>query len=440
MAIFKFSFYSLLGLIAFLAPISIGGESTILMGHIKNFVIGGYVQWVKAIIIAFSIVTIVGNFIGFIKKEFNDSLLNELFISNKLINLLRISGSIMFLMVAFNIGPTHVLNENTGGLMALDLLPSLMVTFFVGVMMMPLLTSFGLVEFVGTLIAPFMKKFFKVPGFAAIDALASFLGDGTIGIVVTDQQYQKGYYTQREAVIIATSFSIVGISFAAVVADLLKFSSIFWIFYGTIALSTIIAGLIIARLPLKKFKNDYYNKPILEENENRSIKKALKIAASTAEKASEVQMIKDSLIKVLIIYVTFIPVIMGVGTIGLILAEYTSFFNIISLPLLPILHMLGFSKEVAQQMAPAMIVGFSDMYLPALFIESCTSELGRFIIGTLSFAQLIFLSETGMILVNSKIGFGFIDAVKFFLLRTIISFPVIYIVGITLLKMGILHN
>ena len=53
-----------------------------------------------------------------------------------------------------------------------------------------------------------------------------------------------------------------------------------------------------------------------------------------------------------------------------------------------------------------MIVGFSDMYLPSLLIESVQSDMARFVIGTLSFAQLIFLNET-MILVASKIGFTF---------------------------------
>ncbi|MGL5099273.1 MAG: hypothetical protein ACRC6B_04435, partial [Fusobacteriaceae bacterium] len=148
--------------------------------------------------------------------------------------------------------------------------------------------------------------------------------------------------------------------------------------------------------------------------------------------------IKDSLFKVLIIYITFIPVIMCVGTLGLVIAENTEFFNIVSMPLLPILNLLGFTNEVSQAMAPAMIVGLSDMYLPALFIENSGSEVARFIVGTLSFAQLIFLSETGMILVNSKMGFSFLDVIKFFLLRTVLTFPVIYGIAMLLVKLGII--
>ena len=440
MAIFKFLFYSILGIIAFLAPVTIGGESSILMGHIKSIVIDGYSESIKYLIIFVSGVTIIGTVLGKIKKQFKNPILQELFICGPINGIVRIGGSIFFLMVNFGIGPKDILDPNTGGMMANDLLPSLMVTFCVGVILMPLLTSFGLVEFVGVLIAPFMRKVFKVPGYAAVDAIASFLGDGTIGIVVTDQQYQKGYYTQREAVVIATSFSIVGISFAAVVADFLKFSSIFIIFYSTIAISTVIAGIIIARLPLKKFKDEYYISGKVEEKDIVSFSLALKKAAAAAEKTKEIEVIIDSIKKVAVLYITFIPVIMFMGTTGLIIAEYTNIFKIISMPLIPILQFLGFSKEVSTSMAPSMIVGFSDMYLPSLLIESVKSDMARFVIGTLSFAQLIFLSETGMILVASKIGFTFWDALKFFILRTIITFPVIYGIARILLLIGFLQN
>lgn len=428
MAVFKFLFYSILGVIAFLAPITIGGESSILMGHIKSIIIDGYIEQIRVLVIIASVTTVVGTIIGFIKKDFKNKYLKEFFICGPINGAARILGGIFFLMVHYGIGPAIILDPNTGGMMANDLLPSLMVTFCVGVMLMPLLTAFGLVEFIGVLIAPFMRKVFKVPGYAAIDAIASFLGDGTIGIVVTDEQYQKGYYTQREAVIIATSFSIVGISFAAVVSDLLKLSDRFIIFYATIAFSTVIAGIIIARLPLKKFKNEYYmGKNFAGEEGSTSFVVAIKKATEVANKAKEIEILLDSIKKVGILYITFIPVIMFMGTLGLVIAEHTNIFNIIAMPLVPILKLFGFSKEIATVMAPAMIVGFSDMYLPSLLIEGVPSEMARFLIGTLSFAQLIFLSETGMILVASKIGFNFWDTLKFFVLRTVITFPVIFL-------------
>lgn len=441
MAIFKFLFYSILGIVAFLAPFNIGGESSILMGHIKSIIIDGYIEQIRGLVVIVSCVTIFGTILGFIKRDFKNKFFQEFFLCGPINGIARILGGIFFLMVHYKIGPAIILDPNTGGMMANDLLPSLMVTFCVGVLLMPLLTAFGLVEFIGVLIAPFMRKIFKVPGYAAIDAIASFLGDGTIGIVVTDEQYQKGYYTQREAAIIATSFSIVGISFAAVVSDLLRLSDRFVIFYATIALSTIIVGIIIARLPLKKFKNEYYlGKDFRGEEASTSIFVAIKRATETAQRANEMKILLDSIKKVGILYITFIPVIMFMGTLGLVIAEHTNIFNIISMPLVPILKLFGFSQKIAEVMAPSMIVGFSDMYLPSLLIESVPSEMARFLIGTLSFAQLIFLSETGMILVASKIGFDFWDTLKFFILRTLISFPVIFIITQILFRMGILVN
>ena len=44
MSVLKFLIYSVLGIIAFLAPVTIGGESSILMGHIKAIVIDGYLE------------------------------------------------------------------------------------------------------------------------------------------------------------------------------------------------------------------------------------------------------------------------------------------------------------------------------------------------------------------------------------------------------------
>ncbi|MGL5797427.1 MAG: hypothetical protein ACRCYT_04395, partial [Cetobacterium sp.] len=176
MAILKFGIYSFIGLLAFLAPVSIGGESSIIMGHMKNFVLNNFSSWVNLLIMFSSVITIGGTTLGLIKKDFKEQYLNDLFVTDKLSSALRIGGSLMFILISLGVAPEFLSNETTGGLMAMDMIPPLMVTFFVGVMLMPLLTSFGLVEFIGTLIAPVMRKVFKVPGYAAIDALASFLG------------------------------------------------------------------------------------------------------------------------------------------------------------------------------------------------------------------------------------------------------------------------
>lgn len=68
------------------------------------------------------------------------------------------------------------------------------------------LIGFGLLEFVGVLMQPIMRPLWKTPGRSAIDAVASFVGSYSLGILVTDRVYQKGGYTGREAAVIATGF------------------------------------------------------------------------------------------------------------------------------------------------------------------------------------------------------------------------------------------
>lgn len=441
---FKFGFYSFMGIWLFLVPIVIGGESAMLLGHIKSYIVNGYVGVVKSFMIGFAVVTIFGTILGIKKKTFNDRVLDEFFISSKFVSVVRIIGALSLILIAYNFLPNVigdvVADEGTGLMMIDELLPTILVTFLLEVMLIPLLTSFGLVEFIGTLIAPYMRKLFRVPGYAAIDALASFVGDGTIGIVVTDQQYEKGYYTQKEAAIIATSFSLVGISFAIMMADLLRLSHIFGYFYGSIVVCTILTGVVISRLPLKKFKDSYYKEGEAPNERDTSMSYALRLASDVAGRTKATKVLKDSFLKVLTIYVTFTPVIMLIGTIGLVLAEKTTVFQVVTAPMVPFLEFIGFEREIAQYMAPSMIIGITDMWLPAVFIKDCPSELARFVIGGLTFSQLIYFSETGIILMNSKIGFNFFDVMKIFFLRSIVAFPMIYGVGLFMLKIGLLVN
>lgn len=422
---FKFYIFSLLGILGFLCPITLGGETTILISHFAGFMQNNYHQLVLLITVISALITIVGTISWTITHDLKNNFLNELFSGSKLDLVLRILGSILYLIVLFKVAPEFLLSPDTGGT-TLDLVSTLYLTFFAGIILMPFITRFGLVEFIGALVAPFMRKLFKVPGYAAIDAMASFVGDGTIGIVVTDSQYQKGYYTQREAALIASTFSIVGISFAGAVAQELGFGSIFGFFYGTIFVVTVIVALIMARLPMKKFKNEYYDKPASNNtanNQKLSVKEALELAYSAADETKISDAFIGALKSIVSIYITFIPIIMFVGTTGLVIANYTSIIDIIAMPLIPLLKIIGFAPDVAKDVAPSLFVGFADMYLPTIFIADSASEFAKFFVGVMSFTQLIFLSETGMILVKSKIGYNFIDVVKLFLLRTVIAFP-----------------
>lgn len=72
-----------------------------------------------------------------------------------------------------------------------------------------------------------MRPVFRLPGRSSIDCVASWLGDGTIGVLLTSKQYEEGYYTKREAAIIGTTFSVVSITFSLVVISQVNLGHMF---------------------------------------------------------------------------------------------------------------------------------------------------------------------------------------------------------------------
>ncbi len=172
--------------------------------------------------------------------------------------LARILGFIFIISTVFKIGPEWIWSENTGGLLLYDLLPILFSVFIFAGMLLPLLLDFGLLEFAGSLLTKVMRPIFNLPGRSSIDCMASWLGDGTIGVLLTSKQYEEGYYSEREAAVIGTTFSAVSITFSLVVISQVKLAHMFVPFYLTVCLAGIIAAIIIPRIPPLSKKPDAY--------------------------------------------------------------------------------------------------------------------------------------------------------------------------------------
>ena len=51
--------------------------------------------------------------------------------------------------------------------------------------------EYGLLELLGPIFRPIMRPLFTLPGRSTVDNLASFIGDGTVGVLITSRQYVK---------------------------------------------------------------------------------------------------------------------------------------------------------------------------------------------------------------------------------------------------------
>lgn len=430
----KFMIPSLIGIFMFLFPLNIDGETTIPVAFLSGLIndtlgIDNIILIVVIIICISSILTIVFSWIHKPKSEF----LSSIFTMNPLWVVIRLIGAIFAVMAYFTLGPEAINSDVTGGMLLNDLLPTLLTVFLFAGLLLPLLLNYGLLEFIGSIFAKVMRPLFTLPGRSTVDNLASWVGDGTVGVLLTSKQYEDGYYSEREASVIATTFSVVSITFSIVVLEMIGLMDYFGWFYITIIIAGIIAALIMPRIPpLSMIKDNYHGEvQALDETIPKGYNPfswGYRKALQRAEKAAGFGgFVKDGLKTIGDMWFAVLPIVMAIGTFGTMLAEYTPLFTWIGAPFVPILELMGIPEAAAA--SETIFIGFTDMFLPSILIEGVSSDMTRFIIGTLSITQLIYLSEVGGVILGSKIPVGIGKLLVIFLLRTAITLPIITVIA-----------
>ncbi len=429
----KFIIPSLLGVFLLMVPISINGEITLMVAIWADLIekyIGPAMPTIAVLLILTSF--IMALFTAIFRPNFimNNNFMRSLFFVGPIALTTRGLGSVFGLLSLLQVGPMWIWSEDTGGNILFGLLTTLVAIFFFAGYVLPLLLDFGLLELFGTVMKKVMRPIFTLPGRSSIDSLVSWLGDGTIGVMLTNKQYEEGYYTKREAAVIGTTFSLVSIDFTIVVLLELDLGHMFLPYYGTIIIAGLAAALIMPRIPpLSRKADTFYEKAVPHEEEeipsNTSLwKLGLHQAADRAKNiTSFVPVFKGGTQNVLTMWLEVVPVVMAIGTIATIIAEYTPVFTWLGAPFVPLLNVLQIPEATAA--AQTVVVGFADMFLPAILGSGIESEMTRFVIGCLSVTQLIYMSEVGALLLGSKLPLNIKDLIVIFIVRTLITLPII---------------
>ncbi|WP_246569729.1 YjiH family protein [Lentibacillus saliphilus] len=433
----RFILPSLIGILLFMTPISTndGDGMTIPIAYMANWVQGLLADQLSVImmiiIILTAIITIIARIIGRDRLQ-KTPFFQQLFHVSLFWTVTRILAAVFAVMTVFEIGPEAVHSGDTGAIIIGEdgLLHVLFAVFLFAGIFLPLLTNFGLLELFGTMMTKIMRPLFKLPGRASVDSLASWIGDGTIGVLLTSKQYENGFYTKREAIVIGTTFSVVSITFTLVVISEVGLSHMFVPFYLTVIFAGIVAALIMPRIPPLSRKKDTYaiegatgideTIPAGENVFTFGYKQALDRAKG---EKSVSKFLKEGVQNVLDMWMGVAPVVMTIGLIGLIIATYTPLFTWLGYPFVPLLELM--QVPYAAEASETILVGFADMFLPAIIGGSIEAEITRFIIAALSITQLIYMSEMGGLLLGSKVPVSFFDLVVIFLLRTLITLPIV---------------
>jgi len=428
---YKFLIPSLVGIVLFVTPIQFEGNLTIPVAIFANVLLdlidSCALTIIWFLISASAILSIIHKTIGIPFFEKNEKL-DSLFNLNWFWFCVRMVGFVLVNMIYFGFGPDFIIGDATGMLVVADLIPILVCVFFLAGLLLALLLNYGLLDFFGALLIRVMRPVFHLPGRSALDCVASWLGDGSIGVLLTSKQYEEGFYSKREATVVATTFSAVSITFCLVVLSQVELEHMFIPFYLIVSLAGIVAAVIVPRLPpLSKVPNSYYKNQPQREDIPKGISAArhgFRMALEKADKAPGVKgFLKEGIENVLEMWFGTLPVILAFGTFALILAEHTPLFEILGIPFIPIYQLLQIPE--AKLASQTVVVGFADMFLPSVIATGIESDLTRFVVAATSVTQLIYMSEIGSIIMGSKIPVSLKNLFIIFIERTLVTLPVI---------------
>ena len=419
-----FILYALFGIFMFFVPIEIAGAKTIPIDHITSFV-----KKIPNYNLTFGVFMVVAGIIYAIKsKSWQKSKLHSVFFVLKLVSL------IFVFMYITNKGPARIFDGDMLPLIWNSIMVSVTTIVPIGSVFLAFLTGFGLMEFIGVFMEPVMRPFFKTPGRSAVDAVASFVGSYSLALLITNRVYMEDTYTKKEAAIIATGFSTVSATFMIIVANTLDLMD-HWLSYFWITLFvTFLVTAITARIfPLRKKPEEYYSgkKYIPEDKKKVTFSDAAK-AGMTAYKNSGTlpSVVKENFIDGFKMALNIAPSLLGVGMIGLLLAEYTPIFDIIGYIFYPFTFLTRVEKPL--MVAQALGMSIAEMLLPAPIVASAGLGLiAKMLVAIVSVSEILFFSASIPVMMGTEIPLKFSDYIIIWIERVIlsivISMPILYL-------------
>ena len=401
---------SSIGIFIFFIPITVAGKQSIPLDHMVSWIkvtLGQGASWYALLMI------IAGAIYPIISNEWRNSITNKVFL------LLKWLGVVTAVMAFSKTGPAFLQTPDMLPFLFNKLVISVGLIVPIGSVFLAFLVGYGLLESIGILLQKIMQPIWRTPGRSAIDAVASFVGSYSIGLLITNRVYLSGHYSAREAAIIATGFSTVSATFMIIVAKTLNLMEIwnqyFWI---TLLITFVVTAITVRLPPLSTMNNEAkFREPNCESGNRLSI--AMKSGLEVASKADPLgKSILLNLKDGLLMTISILPSIMSVGLIGLLLAKYTMLFDWIGYLFYPIAW--AFSIDNAMALSKASASGLAEMFLPALLMKDA-DLIARFSAGVVAISSILFFSASIPCILSTKIPLNVAKLVIIWFIRTFLS-------------------
>ena len=419
-----FIFYSLFGIFMFFVPVTIGGAKSIPIDHITSLV-----KKLPNYNLVFGVFMVLAGIAYAIEtKSWQKSKLHSVFFAIKLVAL------VFVFMYVTNKGPARIFDGDMLPLIWNGIMVSVATIVPIGSVFLAFLTGFGLMEFIGVFMEPVMRPVFKTPGRSAVDAVASFVGSYSLALLITNRVYLEDTYTKKEAAIIATGFSTVSATFMIIVAKTLDLLD-YWLAYFWITLFvTFLVTAITARIfPLNRKPQEYYSgkEYVPEEKKKVTFGEAIEAGMEAYKNSGSLaSVVKDNFIDGFKMALNIAPSLLGVGMIGLLLAEYTPIFDIIGYIFYPFTLLTRVEEPL--MVAQALGMSIAEMLLPAPVVANAGLGLiAKMLVAVVSVSEILFFSASIPVMMGTEIPLKFSDYIIIWIERVILSIvitmPILYL-------------
>jgi len=411
--ILKFLCFSAIGIFMFFIPVSFQDRTSIPLDHIVSIIRADFASVARVYAL---IVIIIGGIFPFIKKTWNKSTVDMIF------SVLKLVGIVVAFLIFFNTGPQWLLAKNMGPFLFNSLVIPVGLIVPIGSVFLAFLVGYGLLEFIGVIMRPVMRPIFKTPGRSAIDAVASFVGSYSLGLVITNRVYKQGKYTAKEAAIIATGFSTVSATFMIIVARTLGMMEM-WNFYfwSTLAITFIVTAITVRIWPLSKKPDTYFDgqgEPEPDFSGNLLQHAWEEGITATSRSKGFIEGIIENLKDGFMMAMGILPSIMSVGLIGLLLAEYTPLFDLLGYIFYPFTAIFQVPEPMLAAKAASMSI--AEMFLPALLVAKA-SLVTKYVVGVLAVSSVLFFSASIPCILATEIPITVTEMVIIWLQRCILT-------------------
>jgi nucleoside recognition membrane protein YjiH len=406
--------FSAFGIFLFFVDIEIGGRSTIPVDHLSSWV----VTQQRTIAVVFVVALMAwGALAPFVSGAFRKSRAAALF------GLIKLAGLALAIAYLAGAAPAWAMQKDMLPFLFDKLALSVGVLIPIGAIALTFLVGFGLLEMVGVLMERVMRPLFRTPGYSAIDAVTSFVGSYSIGLLVTNTMYLQGKYTVREAMIIATGFSTVSATFMIVVAKtlgLMEFWSFF--FWGTMVVTFVVTAITAWLPPISRLPHDRSGDAAPAAGHGR-LRQALDAGVAHYRGREAVStMVLRNLKEGLQMSAVVAPSILAVGFAGLVLSKYTPVFEWLGVVLKPALYVAGaiLNLDGATAASGAFASGLAEMFLPAILLKDAEFAL-RLLAAVTTVSAVLFLSGCIPCILATRIPVKMRDLLAIWLMRTLLS-------------------